>query len=380
VGTTLIPIIDRYVITRFFWNFLALFGTLYIFGVTVDVIISTSKFIEAADLAVRDGRSSTRWIAFVLILLDFHGPRIFQFFQFMLGMVAVGAMGFTFAQMHRARELTALMAAGVNLRRPGLALVAAAGLLNALQIVNQECILPRLAPKLVRFHSDLLTTQGSSFPVPLTRDGNGLLMQADSFDPESGVLHGMVVLQRDAIGRARSRISAPSATWDASKESWMLQQGKQILVSDQSANAPAVNSTSFESSVTSVSTNLGPESLLTRRFRLYGQMLSTPQLLELRDGGGGDRVLASRLLASRFLGPVINLLVLAASIPFFLLREPRSLLQQSVRAAMFAVPVTITALTLTTVPVSGLPPLLAASIPAAFLLPIAAWRFSAMRS
>jgi hypothetical protein len=109
-------------------------------------------------------------------------------------------------------------------------------------------------------------------------------------------------------------------------------------------------------------------------------MLSTPQLLELRDGGGPDRTLAGRLLAARVLGPIVNLLVLIATIPYFLLREPRGMLGQSLRAAAFAVPVSITALTLTTVPISGMPPLLGAAIPAALLMPWAAWRLSALRS
>ncbi len=375
----MIAIIDRYVITRFLWNFLALFGALYVFGVAVDVIISTSKFLEAADIAVREGRASTRWIGFALMLLDFHGPRIFQFFQFMLGMVSVGAMGFTFAQMHRARELTALMAAGVNLRRPAAALLAAAAALNVVQLANQEWILPRLAPKLVRLHSDLVANRGTAFPVPLTRDANGRLLQADAFDPTTDQLRGLVVLERDERGRARSRTSADSATWDAQREMWMLVNGKQIQLPGAAGASGNANG-GFEQPAASVSTNLGPESLLTRRFRLYGQMLSTPQLLELRDGGGGDRTVASRLLASRLFGPLVNLLVLVAAVPFFLLREPCSLLQQSLRAAAFAVPVTITALTLTTVPVAGLPAVLAAALPAAVLLPVAAWRISAMRS
>ena len=376
----MIAIIDRYVITRFLWNFLALFGALYVFGVAVDVIISTSKFIEAADIAVRDGRASSRWIGFALMLLDFHGPRVFQFFQFMLGMVSVGAMGFTFAQMHRSRELTALMAAGVNLRRPAMALLAAAAALNVVQLANQEWILPRLAPKLVRMHSDLVANRGSAFPVPLTRDANGRLLQADAFDPNTQQLRGLVVLERDDRGRARSRTSADSATWDAQREVWVLVNGRQIQLPGDAGTASSNASGSFDQPAAVVPTNLGPESLLTRRFRMYGQMLSTPQLLELRDGGGGDRAVASRLLASRLFGPLVNLLVLVAAVPFFLLREPRSLLQQSLRAAAFAVPVTITALTLTTVPVAGLPAVLAAALPAAVLLPIAAWRFSAMRS
>ena len=71
-------ILDRYVVSRFLWNFVALFGALYLFGVAVDVVISTSKFLEAADIAVRDGRAGTRLTGFVIMLLDFHGPRVFS--------------------------------------------------------------------------------------------------------------------------------------------------------------------------------------------------------------------------------------------------------------------------------------------------------------
>jgi len=373
-------ILDRYVVSRFLWNFVALFGALYLFGVAVDVVISTSKFLEAADIAVRDGRAGSRLTGFVIMLLDFHGPRVFQFFQFMVGMVSVGAMGFTFAQMHKARELTAMMAAGIDLRRVGACVLVAAAALNAMQLVNQELVLPRLAPKLVRFHSDMIANRGSAFPVPLTRDASGLLLQADSFDPDTGVMTGLVALERDDRGRARTRVSAPSATWDAVREAWILKQGKAIRLPDGPGQSIGGDAGDFERPVDEVRTNLGPESLLTRRFRIYGQMLSTPQLLELRDGGGGDRVQAGRLLAARALGPVVNLLVLVAALPYFLLREPRNLLQQSLRAAAFAVPVSITALTLTTLPMPGLPPLLGCALPAALLLPVAAWRFSALRS
>jgi lipopolysaccharide export LptBFGC system permease protein LptF len=373
-------ILDRHVAARFLWNFLALFGALYLFGVAVDVVISTSKFLEAADVAVRDGRAGSRVTGFLLMLLDFHGPRVFQFFQFMMGMVCVGAMGFTFAQMHRARELVAIMAAGIDLRRVAACVLAVAAGLNVLQLANQEWVLPAFAPKLVRFHSDLIANQGSAFPVPLTRDASGLLVQADRFDPDTGRLEGLVVLERDEHGRARTRTSARVATWDAARNAWILQDGRTIRLPDRAEAAIGTDLRQFERPADEVRTSLGPESLLTHRFRIYGQMLSTPQLLELRDGGAADRSLAGRLLVARLLAPLVNLLVLAAAMPFFLLREPKGLLQQSLRAAAFAVPASITALTLTTVPVSGLPPMLAAALPAALLLPLAAWRLSALRS
>jgi len=378
VGEALMAILDRHVVHRFLWNFVLLFGAIFLFGIAVDVVLNTPRFLEAADAVVSRGQAGSRWIALPLVLLDFHGPRLFQFFQFMVGLVSVGAMGFTFSQMHRARELTAIMAAGIRLRRPAMALLAAAGALNLLQLASQEWVLPGLAPRLIRTHSDLVAQRGTEFPVPLTRDADGRLLQAESFDPLSGEVKGLLVLERTGGHQARRRVSALSATWDAGRDAWLLRDGRAMDLPDRPVEA--AGTAVVERPVDAVATNLGPEAIMTRRFRIYGQMLSTPSLLELCDLGGGERLNAGRLLAARVMGPVVNLLVLAVAIPFFLLREPRGLLQQSLRAAAFAVPASITAITLTTLPMPGLPPMLAAALPAAVLLPIAVFRLSALRS
>ena len=55
----------------------------------------------------------------------------------MVGLLCVGAMGFTFSQMHRTRELVAIMAAGVPLRRCVWAVVGAALALNLLAVDQQ---------------------------------------------------------------------------------------------------------------------------------------------------------------------------------------------------------------------------------------------------
>ena len=371
-------ILDRYVVARFLWNFALLFGAIFLFGVAVDVMMNTPRFLDAADAVIRQGRAGTRWIAFPMVLLDFHGPRIFQFFQFMVGMVSVGAMGFTFAQMHRNRELTAIMAAGVRLRRPAAALLWAAAGLNLLQLASQEWVLPGLAPRLIRTHADLISQVGSEFSVPLTRDAEGRLLQAESFDPSTGEVRGLLVLDRKGSQQARRRISAASARWDASRDAWLLSDGRAMDLPDRPLEASS--SAVVERPIDAVATNLGPDAIMTRRFRIYGQMLSTPKLLELWDVGGGERANAGRLLAARLMGPAVNLLVLAVAVPFFLLREPRGLLQQSIRAAAFAVPASIVAITLTTLPLPGLPPMLAAAVPAAVLFPVAVFRLSAMRS
>ncbi|MSR34084.1 MAG: LptF/LptG family permease [Phycisphaerales bacterium] len=371
-------IIDRYVATRFLLNFVLLGAALYVFGVSVDVVIQASRFVDAADTAVAAGRYSSRVIAFMMMVLDFHGPRIFQFFQFMLGFVSIGAMGFSVAQMHRNRELTALMASGVKLRRLAYVLVLTAGLLQGLQFVNQEFILPNLAARLVRDHSGLKYDTGSQFPIPLTRDGRGTLIQASSFDPALITATGLVAIERDEKGNALRRISASSATWNAPDKKWILTGGLAIepLKPGDTTNQKAA----FTTPVDELQSDLGPELILSRRYRLYGPMLSTSQVFELMSRGGDNQNQAVRLLLVRFMGPFANLLVLAATIPFFLRREPCNMLVQSVRAAAFSIPTMIGVAIMLLVPTDGLSISIAAAIPFALLLPLAAYRLTELRS
>ncbi|MCE9618798.1 MAG: LptF/LptG family permease [Planctomycetes bacterium] len=371
-------IIDRYVAVRFLVNFALLGAALYVFGVSVDVVIQASRFLDAADAAVAAGRWSSRVVAFVMMVLDFHGPRIFQFFQFMLGFVSIGAMGFAVSQMQRNRELTALMASGVKLRRLAYVLLIAAAALQGLQFINQELILPNLAARLVRDHSGLKYDTVSHFPIPLTRDGRGTLIQAGSFDPALNVATGLVALERDDKGNAIRRVSAVSATWNVESKKWILKNGSAVrpLKPGDSAQQQAA----FSTPVDELDSDLSPELILSRRFRLYGPMLSTRQVFELMSRGGDNRNQGVRLLAARFMGPIANLLVLAATIPFFLRREPCNLLIQSVRAAAFSIPAMITAAAMLLVPTEGLSIPVAAAIPFALLLPFAAYRLTELRS
>jgi lipopolysaccharide export LptBFGC system permease protein LptF len=371
-------IIDRYVAVRFLVNVALLGAALYVFGVSVDVVIQASRFLDAADAAVAAGHHGSRVVAFVMMVLDFHGPRIFQFFQFMLGFVSIGAMGFAVAQMHRSRELTALMASGVKLRRLAYVLLLTAAALQGLEAVNQEWILPSLASRLVRDHSGLKQDTVSHFPIPLTRDGRGTLIQAVSFDPLTNIATGLVALERDDKGNALRRISAPSAAWSAESRSWLLTDGvaiRSLKPGDVEERQPA-----FTTPVARLDSDLSPELILSHRFRLYGPMLSTKQVLELMSRGGENHNQGVRLLAARFMGPIANLLVLAATIPFFLRREPCNMLLQSVRAAAFSIPAMIASAVMLLVPTEGLSIPVAASIPFALLLPFAAYRLTELRS
>ncbi|MHC4083189.1 MAG: LptF/LptG family permease, partial [Planctomycetota bacterium] len=182
-------LIDRYIARRFLANFFILLILLFVFAISIDLLLELDEFVEVArDTVGPEGGILAQLTALIGIVVNFHGPRLFQFYAYMLGLLSVGAMGFTLAQMHRHRELVALLASGVRLHRIALPILGAALVLNLFQLANQELMLPRLAPLLIRSHHDIGQQGAEAFDVMFVADGMGTLLQAPSFDPTTDTL------------------------------------------------------------------------------------------------------------------------------------------------------------------------------------------------
>ena len=81
---------------------------------------------------------------------------------------------------------------------------------------------------------------------------------------------------------------------------------------------------------------------MVRRFNQFAAMLSMNQISQMLDTPmlqARDALLRYRY--SRFSSVLVSLLVLALTLPSFLLREPANLLRQSVQCAALAVPATV---------------------------------------
>jgi lipopolysaccharide export LptBFGC system permease protein LptF len=384
-------ILDRHIAARFFANFILLFAILFVFAASIDIILELDAYTGAARAAafsadaagIDAGEAGPPWWAvafrFAHAVVDFHGPRIAQFFAYMLGVVTVGAAGFTIAQLHRNRELVAIMAAGTSLVRVALVIIACATGLNILQLVNQEVLLPRLAPLLVRTHGSILQGGLDEFPVPLTRDARSRIVRFQSLDPRTESGRGFLLIERDGKGAAVARVEARSAVWNADLGGYDLVDGVRSTGRTVDDDGAVV----VEGSAVAVpfaATDLSPRALTIRRYSQYAQMLSLAQLREMREDGGVDPDLLSRLTYLRLGGIFVNLLVLAACVPYFLLREPANLLRQSILCALFAVPGTLGSLVAMTIDVPGLAPAVSVFLPAAILLPIAAGRLGMMKT
>ncbi|MDZ4755067.1 MAG: LptF/LptG family permease [Phycisphaerae bacterium] len=380
-------LLDRHIAIRYLTNFVLLFAILYLFAVSIDVILQLDNFSDAARDAAAKAlaveKDAVPFVSYAIHLghaiFDYWGPRIAQFFAYMLGLVSVGAAGFTLTQMLRTRELVAIMAAGTSLIRVAMVIIAVATGLNLLQLVNQELVLPRLAPLLVRGHDDVLKGGLSEFPVPLTRDARGQLLRIRSINPMEGVAHGVLLIERDGNGAAIARVEAEVARWNPDLVRYDMDQGTRSTGRTLDANGTTV-SEGTTAAAAFVSTDLSPRALTIRRYAQYAQMLSLRQLREMREEGGVDPGMLSRLTYLRLGSILVNILVLIAAIPFFLLREPANLLRQSILCAAFAVPGTLGSLVAMTVDLPGLPPAVSVFLPAAVLLPIAMGRLGMVKT
>lgn len=374
-------LLDRFVVGRFLGSFVLLFGILFLLAVSLDVILQIDEFVDAAKRAMEAGRYETLAGAISMAVLNFHGPRFFQFYGFMLGLTSVAAMGFTLASMVKHRELVALMSAGVGLVRVGLAIILGAFALNLLGLVNSEVLVPRLAPLLLREHNSILAAGVREYEVPLTRDAANALLRASSFDPKQGRLSGVLIIRRDEAGRASERITAAAATYEEEPGGWRLEGGESIVI--RAGDEPVATGDRamqerrpaefFES-------DLSPKTLLVRRSAQYSQMLSLAEIAALRQGSGPEADVLARAYYGRFAQVAVNLLILVIALPCFLLREPRPLLGSSVQAAVIAVPGILGSIAIMTIEVPGLPPALSTFLPAAILLPVAVARLVWLRT
>ncbi|MHC4422121.1 MAG: LptF/LptG family permease [Planctomycetota bacterium] len=372
-------LIDRYIVRRFLANFFILLFLLFIFAVSIDLLLELDEFVEVAqDIVGPDAGFMSQLTALIGIVVNFHGPRLFQFYAYMLGLLSVGAMGFTLAQMHRNRELVAILASGVRLYRIALPILWAALALNLVQLANQELVLPRLAPLLIRSHGDIGRQGAEAFEVPFTSDGKGNLLHALSFDPILNVLELPTFLERDDAGRTVRRITADRGKWEDAARVWRLSNGRAIT--PQAAGAGTTGVLVGEP-LDQYATDLGPDILKMRRYREYATMLSIRQIRQmLRSPGVVNEDALVRFSLARFSTVLINLLVLAMALPFFLLREPTSLLRNSLLCAGTAIPAMLGALLAFAVQMPGIPPAVSVFLPALVLLPVTMFMVSLVKT
>jgi lipopolysaccharide export LptBFGC system permease protein LptF len=280
--------------------------------------------------------------------------------------------------MVRHRELLAVLASGVSLGRLAVPLVAGMFGVSLLQLLNQEFVLHRVAPLVLRGHAEIGRGSMSSFPVRFVDDGRGSLWQSPAFDPATDTLGHPTILERGGQGRTARRIWAESATWDAQRGGWSLNRGAALSLPPPEA---LVGPTGGRQAIDFYPTDLDPRALTLHRYGEYAAMLSLRQIGQmLASERVSDAATLLRHRYARFAMVAVNLLVLLVCLPFLLLREPVSLMRQSLLCAGTAIPSLFGAALAMAVELPGVPPAVGVFLPVALLIPMAAGRWTMLRT
>ena len=395
-------ILDRYIIRLFLLNLLILFVVVIGLIVLLDLIINFDEFVQAAQRMEGDGWGRVAGTARVIV--DFYTPLVFLFYVYLAGLLPLGAAAFTLATLIRNRELTAMLAGGVSMYRIAMPILVLGFGVNLLMVADQELVLPELARKVGRSHSDLKEGGARAIELRFAPDGKGALFTARAFDPQSGVMKDLTILRRrptgdGTYGRAVERITADRATWNEANGGWVLENGVAVRreiqrdtdsTAERGSAAPAFASVRSDPQTNSGAgsgaldarehyaidffpSDLDPTTIMLREKSRYRQLLSLRQLGEMIEKpeivNAGE---LHRIRHTRFSMVVVNMLILAMGLPYFLRRAPGNLMVPSVKAAALGVGAWGGGFILVQVPAGDLlPPAAVAWLPVAIYLPIA---------
>ncbi len=379
------PILDRYIARLYLTNVVALFVILFCFVVTIDVSLNVSRFAKAAEQAASlaagqeitlTGLDQARGTAAAVI--DLWWPRLLQLYNFLLGTVLVVSAGFTCTQLVRNREVVAMLAAGQSVWRVARPVLGVAVFMTALAAANQELVIPRLAPLLLRDHREAALPAAAAATVPLTSDAQGRLLRAASFDPGANTLTGLRVWERGENAIAERIIAADRATWNG--EAWILENG---VASTRVPEELGTQRPPLEP-VARLESTLDPDELRLRLFKRYQQFLSIGQTREMLSRpellGPEGVARLERIQYGRISVMLSSLLTLTIALPFFLPRQPKPPVLQALKCAPISIAALVGGVIGSSAAVPGLPPEISAFLPVIVLLPIAAAAATFVRS
>ncbi len=369
-----------YIMKKMAINFVVLFTLFFLLGAAIDIIVNLDEFGKIAVTLSGDGGYLERFYSILSVAIGFEGPRLFQVFAYLHGVIAIGAMCFTAANMLRSQEFVAIMAAGISLRKLALPFLYVMAWISVLALLNQEYMLPKIAPLLLRDHGESGRNSAGSFSVPFTPDHNGSLLLAPSLDPATGVITEPSFLERDEKGRMVRQIQASSARWDvATNSGWILEDGiaVQISIDETSGQTTILAPVSVEF----YETELSPYILTLHRYGQYIGMLGMSQLNNMLESAGSfDEPMLRRHWFARFASIAMNLLAMVIVIPCFVTKDPVVLSKQAVKGGAITLTILFGGMIVMLMPLAGIPSMVSVFLPAIVLIPIALLRSVTIRT
>lgn len=367
-------ILDWYILKQFLINFVILLFVFSLLFVAVNVLVDLDEFIEAGRLHPVMGN---KLLGTLYSVFDYNAPMVVLLFVYFSGLIAVAAMGFTFAGLYRTGELTAMVTSGISMFRIAAPIIIMGGVLNMLALPVQEYAIPPLAPKILRNKGQVNIQSFNQFDVRYVPDSSRrVLLSATEFDNKAERLRDVVILERGDEKMASARVTATSATWDEEKQGWNLVNGYRIYRGGGPATLGDEAAAGRRESVSFYPLEISPSVLFARRQGLYARLLSFQDVQKLMQNAviinSGQTDALRQIMHSRFSLLAVNMLVLVMGLPFFLLREPVNMLLQGVKASAVCLGAWCTGLVVLQVGAGEINPVTAAWLPVAIFLPLAA--------
>jgi lipopolysaccharide export system permease protein len=317
-----VKILDRYLLVNFLKNYVISFLVLVGLYIALDMVFNFDNLVEPPKVAQTLHLSAPRILYDIASYYAYQTPVIFVYLS---GMIAVAAAAFTLLRLSRFNELTAILAAGISLRRLALPIILAGVALNALLLADQELLIPRILPEVVRSHDQMHTATPRSYSVEMMRDNhNGLLCAARYTPPAPGrpatILY-LDVVERDAQLRPDGHLYADKAVWESSAKLWRLTNGQYVNIPGAGGGPPQA-----PKPVATYQSDITPDEIAIWRGGQYVQFLSThriDELLQRPKSYGVNNLLRTKNL--RFTQPLANVILLLLACPAMLVREQNKL-------------------------------------------------------
>jgi len=187
--------------------------------IVVDLSIHLDNFIK-------DPNGELTLVDKLTSIFTYYSNQSVVYIQELGGIIIVIAGAFTLGRMNHSNELTAMLASGVSLRRVVFPIILSAILLEALVVLDQEYVVPRVADKLVRSREEI--QEIASSPVCLMTDDANTSWLAARLKPDQKTMELVTAICRDPHGRwlgMASALQAVEATLhddDGERSGWAL--------------------------------------------------------------------------------------------------------------------------------------------------------------
>jgi len=310
-------ILDRYIAKNFLIGYAIALSVMIGMRIVLDLFLQVDEFVEnLADLGTRGVLKN---------VASYYGTQVALYYRDFAGMITVVAAVFTIGKMTRSRELIAVLASGVSLKRVIAPIIFLSVILMALLVIDQEFIIPKIANQLVRSHD---AKPGEEFyNLWFVEDSQGSLFCCHQFEEKTSTMSNPLIILRqqteDGPGwKVSAQIEADKAIYDEQLKKWKLTNGRYTKIS---AGSDLKSLDLQPKKVEFYQSDLTPFDIPLRQQEGYKELLSSAQLADLAKQRTRIKDLAELYFQkhSRITDPVINIIMLMVALPVLVCRDPK---------------------------------------------------------